>query len=63
VNQLIANPDTVKDPKKPLPHAMHVVVLDDATGKAGSVRVPITLDPNAAPLTNGVRITTKKLKQ
>lgn len=63
INQLLANPETVKDPKKPLPHAMHVVVLDDATGKAGSVRVPITLDPNAAPLTNGVRITTKKFKQ
>ncbi len=63
VNQLVANPDTVKDPKKPLPYAMHVVVLDDATGKAGSVRVPITLDPNAAPLANGVRITAKKFKQ
>lgn len=63
VNQLVANPDTVKDPRKPLPHSMHVVVLDDATGKAGSVRVPITLDPNATPLANGVRVTTKKFKQ
>lgn len=42
-NQVLANPGK-KDGS--MPKYMHVVVLDEATGQAGSVRVPVTIPVN-----------------
>jgi VWFA-related protein len=41
-HQVLANPAKKEGP---LPKQMHVVVLDETTGNAGSVRVPITAAP------------------